>query len=269
MSGVARAIGTIASIAAMIPGPHQPIAAAVAIAASVTAQVTAKKPVNERQGLQLSFKIDPNSPIYYPIGRTAVGGVVVHRETYGTDNHYQTYFVDLGLGPIQAIETFLADRAPIAFAGTNAIGYYSRWMWQDRQIGALPEVQALGHGVTAPPYGSIPAQVPGWSGAHKLSGHAAASWTMLFDTKARRYAQGEPQPGWIVQGALVWDPRLDSTYPGGSGSCRRDDPATWVYSETPALHGLKWRLGIYQNGKRIMGVGAPIDLIDVARIVEA
>jgi hypothetical protein len=231
--------------------------------------LTAKPPTNERQGLQLSFKIDPGAPIPYAIGRTAVGGTVVYRETYGTDNHYQTYFVALSLGPIAGIDQRLIDRAAITFAGTSALGYYNRWMWQDVQLGALPEARALSHGIASPPFGSIPAQVPGWSAQHRMSGYAAASLTMLFDTKARRYQNGEPLPAWVLRGNLVWDPRLDSTYPGGSGPCRWNDPATHVYSETPALHGLKWRIGVFHNGKKVMGVGAPIDLIDVASIVEA
>ncbi|UIJ43732.1 hypothetical protein LZK98_11585 [Sphingomonas cannabina] len=285
MSGVFRAVGAIASVASVVlmfvPGA-QPIAlglkaaqvaaiaGATAAAAGIGAQLTAKRPSNERQGLQLNFKIDPGAPIPYVVGRTAVGGTIVHHETYGTDNHYNTYFAVLsGGGPSRAIEAFTADRAVVPFSGTSAQGYYARWLWQDRQLGATPEARALGHGVVNPPFGSIPATVPGWGTAYKLSGYTAASITMLFDTKARRYANGEPLPGWIVQGPFVYDPRLDSTYPGGSGPCRIDQPSTWVWSETPALHALKWRLGIFHNGKRIMGVGAPVDLIDLPRIVEA
>ncbi len=260
VAGSALAI-TAASVAS--------IAGTTATALSLGSALTVRRPTNERQGLQLGFKIDPSGPLTYVVGRTAVGGTVLHRETYGTDSHYQSVFVTLGIGPVHAIETLLADRAAVAFSGTSAVGYYNKWLWSDRQVGATPEADALGHGVTSPPFGSIPPTVPGWGASYKLSGHAAVSLTFLFDTKARRYANGIPTPAWVVQGNLLWDPRLDSTFPGGVGPCRRTDPATHVYSETPALHGLKWRLGIYQNGKKLMGVGAPIDLIDVTRIVEA
>lgn len=285
MSKALRTAGMIVGAVALIAAGVGPVAGSAALAATASsvasyatlaatalstgAALTAKAPTNERQGLQLSFKIDPGSPIPYVIGRTATGGTIVHRETFGTDNHYQTFFVALSLGPIAGIDERLIDRASIAFSGTSALGYYNRWMWQDVQLGATPEPRALGHGITSPPFGSIPAQVPGWSGQHRLSGYAAASISLLFDTKARRYQNGEPLPAWVLRGNLVWDPRLDSTYPGGAGPCRRDDPSTWVYSETPALHGLKWRLGIFHNGKKVMGIGAPADLIDIASIVEA
>ncbi len=40
---VATIVGTVAAIAARFPGPHQPIAAAVACPARVTAPVTARQ----------------------------------------------------------------------------------------------------------------------------------------------------------------------------------------------------------------------------------
>jgi hypothetical protein len=295
---VAGVVAAVASVAALVTGNPalaatlakvSKIAFAVAAVATVGAQLTAKRPSSERGGLQLSFKIDPGGPIPYAMGRTAVGGTVVHRETYGTDNHYETWFVVLShaggaKNGIEGFDDFTADRVSVPFSGTAATGYFSNWMWQDRQLGASPEADALGHGVVSPPFGSVPGVVPGWSTAHKLSGYAASSWTLLFDTKARRYQNGEPDPAWIIKGVKVYDPRLDSTYPGGAGSCRWADPsdtvaheaarATWVDSETPALHELKWALGIWgtaagQSFRKIMGVGAPIDLVDVAAYVEA
>lgn len=39
----------------------------------------------------------------------------------------------------------------------------------------------------------------------------------------------------VVKGALLYDPRQDSTVPGGSGFQRNDIPQSWTYSENPAL----------------------------------
>lgn len=282
MSKVFRAVATVASIASLIPGPHQPFAKAIAIAATIGAAVTAKKPVNQRQGLQLQFKIDPGAPIPWVVGRTAVGATVVHRETYGKDNHYYTWFAVLsGGGLSDGIEAMLADRVVVPYSGTSATGYFANWMWSQTQTGASPEASALGNGVVDPPYGYAGA-IPGWDASSKLSSYSAISWTLLFDTKARRYQNGEPLPGWIERGARVYDPRQDSTYPGGSGPQRWADPsdrvahaaarATWTFSETPALVSLMWKLGVWirdesnptSNYVRILGIGAPIALVDVA-----
>ncbi len=256
--------------------------AAAGALASTAGALTAKRPSNERGGISSQFKIEPDGPLAYVIGRTSVGGTVAYRKVFGTDNHYKTYFVLLSAGgPIDGIESFSADKVAVLLSGTSAIGYYNKWLWQDQQLGQTPEGRALGSGVVSPPYGTA-GPVPGWGPAYKLSGYAAASLTLLFDTKARRYASGEPVPSWVIRGVKVYDPRLDSTYPGGSGSCRWADPSdtgahaaartTWVYSETPALHSLKWKLGVWQRDegnpssryRKILGIGAPIDLVDVA-----
>ncbi|WP_298090456.1 hypothetical protein [uncultured Sphingomonas sp.] len=290
MSTFFRVIGTVASIVAVIPSPIQPIAAAVAVGANIGSAVTAKRPANDQQGRQLQFKIGADMPIPFVMGRTAVGGSVVYRDTYGKDNSYQTFFIVLSassaLTGIGGIESFTADKATVPFAGMEATGYFAKWMWQDRQLGVAPAPAALSNGIARPPYG-FAGTPPGWGADAKLSGYAATSLSLLYDTKARRYAQGEPTPSWIVKGNLVYDPRRDSTYPGGSGPCRWADPSnvaafdaarrTWVYSDTPALHGLMWRLGVWWRDmadaasryQKIMGIGAPIDMIDLAAIVQA
>lgn len=46
---------------------------------------------------------------------------------------------------------------------------------------------------------------------------------------------GVPRPVVVVKGSKVYDPRLDSTVDGGSGSHRLDTPSTWEWSENPSL----------------------------------
>lgn len=46
---------------------------------------------------------------------------------------------------------------------------------------------------------------------------------------------GMPSVDAIVKGLKLYDPRLDSTQPGGSGAHRLNDTTTWAYSDTPAL----------------------------------
>ena len=109
------------------------------------------------------------------------------------------------------------------------------------------------------------ATFPEWTSAHKLSGLAVASWTLNYNTKA--YGAGTPKPIWVVNGPAVYDPRLDSTYPGGSGSQRWNDETTWAFSENPYLHALAWIIGRKNNGVKVLGLGIPIGAIDVAAYV--
>ena len=76
-----------------------------------------------------------------------------------------------------------------------------------------------------------------WTSTHVLSGCAYlyVSFGKGAGSEAA-FPNGAPQNITAeVEGALVYDPRLDSTN-GGSGSHRRGDPATWAYSANPALH---------------------------------
>jgi hypothetical protein len=108
----------------------------------------------------------------------------------------------LAVGPLEI------DRVPVTFSGGAATGGYAGYMWLTQQLGACPEASAL-----AGPVGAI----PGWSSSAKLSGLAADLWTLKFDTEGKKFPTGVPQRGRVVEGVYVYDPRQDSTYPGGSG----------------------------------------------------
>ncbi len=151
------------------------------------------------------------------------------------------------------------DKVAVVVSGTAVGGAYAGSMWLDQQLGAVPESRAL-----AGPQGNF----PGWSAAHKLSGLAADLWTLKFDSKGKIYPNGVPQRGRIVEGVYVYDPRLDSTYPGGSGACRLGQEASYVWSECPALHALTWAFGRIQNGVLVAGGGMKVAGIDMAPFVD-
>jgi hypothetical protein len=56
-----------------------------------------------------------------------------------------------------------------------------------------------------------------------------------YNLNEPEFQNGPLQPTARVKGRKVYDPRLDSTQPGGSGSHRRDDPSTWAWSRNPEL----------------------------------
>lgn len=77
----------------------------------------------------------------------------------------------------------------------------------------------------------------------------------------------------IGNGALVYDPRLDSTVAGGSGSHRADDQTTWAWSSgachNPALALLFYLLGWEIGGLLAVGKGIPKERIDLASFAVA
>lgn len=213
-----------------------------------------------------SFVTNPQSGLPYAAGRTRMSGIRIHGETnrsagYTKADDLLWFAVLLSAGgAIDAIETFKADNVAISFNGSgNANGPYANYMALRTSLGGSTALSLSLNGTAA----------AGWSSAHKLTGMAHALWGLRFDTNGKFYTAGVPEPQWIGRWVKVYDPRKDSSYPGGSGSHRALVESTYEWSRNPALHGLTWALGRWQNGKRTLGIGAPIANIRVAEFVEA
>jgi len=262
MAKVTKIIGTVAGIIALVPSPIQPIAAAVAVVANVATVALQRKP--PARGSVNNIIIANEAPSPYLIGRTYAGGVLRYDNAWGgkvgkVQNPYRAMVMVYSVaGPVEQCEAYYADFSAITMSAGAATGYYASFMWTDAQLGARPETDQLA---------AHWAGQPVWDSTSKLSSKAAISWSLLFDKDGKRFANGVPQLGAVWKGVKVYDPRLDSTYPGGSGTHRIDDEATWAYSDTPALHALAYVYGRYVDGVKVMGVGMPADGIDIASFV--
>lgn len=56
---------------------------------------------------------------------------------------------------------------------------------------------------------------------------------------------GRPTFLWVLRGKRCYDPRLDSTVPGGSGPQRWSDPTTWTWTENAEVCRYNFDRGIY------------------------
>lgn len=267
MSKVFRAIGqvagVVASVAAFIPGGQvvAAVAAGVSAAANIGAALTAKKP--RAQGAINDRMLGASNPLPYLMGLALSAGVEVHDAGYGgkvdkVENPYSfTAAVYSCCGPCDGIDSFVVDWNPVTFSGGAATGYYSGFLFVDNQLGARPELSAL-----APEWGGC----PNWGSAYKLSSMLAVGWSAKFDKKGKVFAGGLPPLAIIARGVKVYDPRLDSTFPGGSGTQRVTDESTWAYSRNPALHAGTYAYGRWVNGKLVFGIdqGDAVDFGAVA-----
>lgn len=258
-SAITGAVGTLA------------LNAALAVGASLLMQ-----PQVGAGGSPIAFKADPSAPISGVMGRFGVGGRQMHGNVWGKGNLYLSFATALSLGPINSIVSFKANDTTVTFPGAQglaaAVEPYKDKMWMTYRLG-LPTDAAL-----SPPSGVSDGSpsMSEWTANHKAPMLAHSFWTLKNNSKRASYESGVPRPLWTLLGMKVWDPRLDSTYPGGSGSQRRDDWTTWGYSETPQLHALAWARGHHKlnpdgtidRTKRLAGVGAPDAAIDIATFVE-
>lgn len=77
-----------------------------------------------------------------------------------------------------------------------------------------------------------------WTNNHR--GDGLATILMMCKTAPQKnylkiYPNQMPEHSAVGEGALLYDPRKDSTQPGGSGSHRWNDPGTWEFSRNLAL----------------------------------
>lgn len=99
-----------------------------------------------------------------------------------------------------------------------------------------------------------------WTANHR--GQGLTLLRVTFDLEDPRFQGGLPNITAEGSWALLYDPRKDSAVPGGSGSHRVDDPATWEWSDNPALATDDWL-------RSEMGYGVTPADIDVAYTIAA
>ncbi|MEM1375866.1 MAG: DUF1983 domain-containing protein [Pseudomonadota bacterium] len=71
------------------------------------------------------------------------------------------------------------------------------------------------------------------------------------------FEQGIPEPLFVLRGLRQYDPRKDDTVSGGTGTHRRNDPATWEHTQKPAIHRQTYMYGVrgVRSGRAMIGRG--------------
>lgn len=244
--------------------------------ALITAAMSVLQPQVGQAGRTFEWSIDPDGPIPFAAGEVGVAGAVVHRDTFGPDlMYYGLPSVLSGAGPIDSIVSFSADDEAVTFDadGKAITSQYANELWFKYKLGTQPDTALV-----TPTGLKNSVVLPGWTSAHKLSGKASYLVVMGENSKQTAFPTGEIKPLVVLRGLKVWDPRLDSTWPGGSGACRLDDPSTWAYSDNPILWALKWSLGLWEGATgmgapqvdyQVGGIGAKLSGIDVPTFIAA
>lgn len=234
-----------------------------------------------REPTEFSYKTDAGWPI--PFGRVACAGDVNYRIAYDATNRYQSLFCTLAAsGPIKSIVSFTADDEPTSFdptTGKATNGEHEDNMWLQTKLGTQPQTA-----LTSPTGAGAGIPAPGWTTDHKASGKAVYCLTMFENSKFSEYPGGIVTPRFVIEGVCGYDPRQDSTFPGGSGACDIEDPSTWVWIDNPGIAALNWvigrwegpatgysppRYGVPYASKLVAGLGASLEGIDLDAFVNA
>jgi hypothetical protein len=282
----AQVVATAAEIALTYAGwsPDQiAFAATVAVEGAKFAASTAASALlsgaPRTEGSATAFRADTDAGIPVAYGRVGCGGLINYRVAYDATNRYQSLFCTVSAGPIRSFVSFAADETETLFDSTlnkSMTGDHVGFMWLKQNLGAQPQTA-----LTSPTGVGAGIPAPNWGTSHKLNGLASYVLTMFENSKLSEYQGGVVKPLNVIEGVFGWDPRLDSTYPGGTGSCRLLQPSTWVWIEEGAIAALNWCIGRWAGDSgsgtygvpyacsMIAGIGSSLDGIDVAAFVNA
>ncbi len=212
----------------------------------------ASAPTRADFGTPVQISAQANEPTQVAVGEIGVAGTVAFATTFDRNRNLQYFLALSDAGPIEGFVKFLLDGVETDIPSSK---YATVMDWQGF-LGLQPESHF-----------SFGDAVPEWTPAHKLSGVAHVRWALY--SEGEKYTAGVPQPIWVIRGVKCYDPRKDSTYPGGSGAHRVDDPDTWEWTRNGAIIALQYCLGWFQNGVRVAGLGAPLAFLDVPSFVAA
>lgn len=252
LPAVGFALGTL------IGGPIAGALVASVVSVGTKALFKSKPPRNSPENLdRLRANLDPRTPRKTVIGITAMA-TDIRDEEFTDDQAYFHRFIVCASHKTQSIdEIWFDDKRVWTSAGGvegEAVGYLT--------ITTRTEGSAANAINISSRMGST-RRFTGLAYVHlryKLTGNSKKS-----DSP---YAQGIPTRITIRgKGAGLYDPRLDSTVPGGSGAQRANNQATWAWNDSrcrnPALALLFYLLGYRINGKLAIGKGIPPERIDL------
>lgn len=228
------------------------VAANAALAMAVNAAVTNNTKTKEQGGL-IDLTLDSAAPRQLVIGKRMVGGVLVDWYLAGSNNVKLYLPVYLSEGPCgQITRVFAGGRVvwttPLVHGVRTTIpdfrsGGDRLWVtYYDGRVGQTADSVLVGLG-------------QGWTSNNKMTGCA---WVLIECQWDSDNMRSPPSLSFEMEGAKLYDRRLDTTA-GGSGSQRIDNPATWTWSDNPAVALDHFMLGRYLGDVRTMGIGLDPD----------
>jgi hypothetical protein len=251
---MSRVVRTVIGAALVVAGAVTGNFALVAAGASLVSGglFGPKVPKRAAAAAQLQLGEQPRQAV---LGRAAVSGSLVdafnYGGKYGTD--WEVLVIALADHRCDALEGFYVDDAYHAFAGDGVVSGFNSQLevyWRDGQWSqSVPSI--------------LTTNGPGWTANDRGRGVAyvvVAYKADKSDAKNPVWPSGRPRFRWVVRGLRCYQARKDSTV-GGSGTHRRDDPATWEWTENTIDIRYNWVRGIYagdlvdQPGMLLIGRG--------------
>ncbi|MEO0589123.1 MAG: phage tail protein [Pseudomonadota bacterium] len=174
------------------------------------------------------------------VGRVGLDGSLVDAFNHGGDDgtDWEVLVIALADHKCDALEGFFVDDTYHAFSSDGAVSgfngqleiYFKDGDWNQA---ALPYLTTNG---------------PDWTSNDRGRGvcYVVAAYK-IDDVEEENpiWTGGRPRFRWVLRGMRCYQARKDGSLVGGSGSHRRDDPATWEWTENLIDIRYNWVRGIY------------------------
>ena len=195
---------------------------------------------NAKGVLVNKFSANAHIPVVY--GTRKVGGNVVFLETSGADNQYLYMALILSEGEIDSVQSLFVNDQQVTLSGSltdgtrRTVSASDANFYDSENSNSLITVEAF-LGTDTQTASSLLDQRQSWTTDHRLRGLAYLA--LRFEWNADKFGS-VPNVQAIIKGKKVYNPNLDTTVTGGSGSHRKDTSSTWAYSDNPILQMLDY-----------------------------
>ena len=277
MSKVLKTIVGIALTAiTFIPGIGQALGGALAViravgistALSGASEILFGPKMPKSQLVRLNVTLETTTPRKAVFGTTAMNLDLRYHEASGTDQEYIDYVIALAAHKVKSIDQIWFEEKLAWSASGGVTSTYAGYL----TVNTITEGSASN-------YFTVNSGT-NWGASQRLTGCAQVKIRVkrTGNTKEAEspLLNGLPSRVTIIgDGALLYDPRKDSTVPGGSGTHRTNDQTTWGNytnaddTDNPALQLLWYLLGWKVNGELSIGCGVPANRIDLPSFITA
>jgi hypothetical protein len=255
--GAALAGGTATALSTAIAGAL--VSSAISLGFAVGASMLSPRPklgVSRANADRLRANIDPRTPRKSAVGETALNTDIRDQEFTDDQTYLHSWIVVAAHAAHATNEIWFDDEMAWSLAG-GVTSKYSGYL----VVTPILEGNA-GNAINISARMGSSRRYTGCAYVYlryKLTGNSSKAESP--------FAQGVTNRITIRgQGARMYDPRQDSTVPGGSGAHRADDQTTWTWGahcRNPAIAMLFYLLGWRINGELSVGKGIPKTRIDM------
>jgi len=191
---------------------------------TVAASLLQKTPkVVASQTDRLTASVNPGAFRHTVLGQTAMPVEVRYEEWSGKDQEYCDWIVLHASHACEAIDEIWFETTMAWSRTTGVVGKYVGYF-------SVPHIVLEGS-----PANAFVLPSGKWNQNARLTGCAYSHWRFKLTGNSKKaespFVSGLPSRITVIgRGAKLYDPRRDSTVPGGNGSMRADDQSTWRFT---------------------------------------